>query len=58
MVKNEVNKEVDKMVSDCTKKYSDARKGKTTPNFPNEGVARNDILAKVSGFTAAGKKHY
>ena len=58
MVKNEVNKEVQKMESDCSKKYSDARKGKTTPNLPNQGVARNDILAKVNGFTAAGKKHY
>ena len=47
MVKNEVNKEVDKMVTDCSKKYSDARKGKTTPTLPNTGVARNDVISKV-----------
>ena len=55
LVKGEVEKEVEKMVTDCTKKYSDARKGKLTPVLPNYGVARDHILKKVEGFTAAGK---
>ena len=46
------------MEADCFKKYSDARKGKLTPSLPEKGVARSDVLKKVEGFTAAGKKHY
>lgn len=46
------------MVADCTKKYSDARKGKVTPKLPDQAMSRLDILSKVTGFTAAGKQHY
>jgi len=36
LVQKEINKELDKMVNDCTKKFSDKRKGKVILAIPDE----------------------
>lgn len=38
MVKAEINKELDKMVSDCHKKFSDKRKGNVILDIPKKGM--------------------
>lgn len=46
-VKDKVNKEVEKMAYDCTKKYGEERAGKCLYTLPNEGA---DPLAIVEEF--------
>lgn len=38
LVKAEINKELDKMTYDCTKKFSDKRKGKSILSLPIIGM--------------------
>jgi len=40
LVKKEINKELDKMTNDCTKKFSDKRKGNTILTLPKEGMPK------------------